>query len=34
MLEVVFSDSAKGSMRMAKRYDAEQIKAGPNDLFW
>ena len=33
MLEVVFSDSAKGSMRMAKRYDAEQIKAGPTTYF-
>jgi hypothetical protein len=33
MLEVVFSDSAKGSMRMAKSYDAEQMKAGPTAYF-
>lgn len=33
MLEVVFSDSAKGSMRMAKCYDAEQMKAGPTAYF-
>ncbi len=33
MLEVVFSDSAKGSMRMAKRYDAEQMKTGPTAYF-
>jgi hypothetical protein len=28
MLEVVFSDSEKGSMRLAKSYDAEKMKGG------